>query len=136
MRRLATPALIAAGLLLLGACADGTAEAGPTPRPISAECRESFAAATEVEERDIGREHEEGTLAEGSFRHLLPTLEACQTTEEWFEAYRGYTTAATEGVAPSSALRSLCDKADAREMDSARICDEMARMPREEHPGG
>lgn len=136
MRRSATPALIAAGLLLLGACADGTAEAEPTPRPISAECREAFAAAVETEERDIGRDAEEGTLVEGSLRYLLPTIEACQTTDEWFEAYRGYTTEATEGIAPSSALRSLCEKADARGVDGTGICDQIAPMQGDEHPGG
>jgi hypothetical protein len=122
--------------LVVAACGNETAaREEPTPRPISAECRGAFEAATELEDPDLGREDEQRGIGRGSLLYLEPTLEACQTTTEWFEAYRAYASEATEGIPPSSALRTLCRTTRDEALQTGSLCSAMADAPDDRQPG-
>jgi hypothetical protein len=134
--------LVAVVALLVVACErEPEPEAAPSPIPVSEECREAFAdAVAAVEEYDEDDEADPddtlpgGGVGAGTLNELRPTLTACTSTTEWFEAYRAHWTERTEGIAPSAALRTLCDRAgdEARE---AEVCRQIVIDGPEEQPG-
>ncbi len=136
MRRFGVVLAAAMLALGLGACDDQPEPRNePTPRAVSADCRQAF---EEAASEDGGEEAGEDELdearygqaseSEGSFLNLLPTLDACRNSEEWFEAYRGHAMEATRGLPPSMALRSLCTRTEA----SGGPCEGVA-PPRDKH---
>lgn len=125
-------------MLVVGtvACSDGPEPVHePTPRAISADCRQAFEEAAAASSHGEVPGDEEGTTyggsfeTEGSFLDLLPTLDACRNSEEWFEAYRASPSEATAALPPSLALRSLCERTDT----SGGPCEGVA-PPRDRHP--
>jgi hypothetical protein len=130
-------AVLAAAVLAVGCADEPEPQQEPTPRAVSAGCQEAFAAA-DREWHDPGREEEEGRLREGprqgSIRELFPTLTACDSTEEWLEAYRGAPMEATAELPASEVLRTICASAVQRDdVDSGQPCEGVA-LEEEDHP--
>lgn len=138
MRTSALVALTAASGLLLAACGDEAEPVEePTPRAVSQECQDAFNEAhAAMEEREDERIPEggsyEGGPTLGSLNELKPTVPACSTTDEWFEAYRATWSERTEGISPSQALRTLCRS---RDVEGEELCQQIVVRGPDEQPG-
>lgn len=126
--------------LSVAACA-GEAEPQdePTPRTVSQECRDAFQSAhEEMEASDDEREDAGdfgGGLGHGSLSGLEPTVTACSTTDEWYEAYRATWSERTEGVSPSSALRTLCRSGRDQPLRDQGLCQQIVVDAPDDQPG-
>ncbi len=127
-------ALLAAAV---AACDDEPeVRAEPTPIAISDGCRQAFqeVVAEETTDDEDGAVRDSGVGA-GSLSDLRPTLDACATTTEWFEAYRATSTERTEGITPTAALRTLCDPGRDGEARDAAVCQQIVVDGPEDQPG-
>jgi hypothetical protein len=141
VRRPALAVVTAACALLLVACGDEAEPVEePTPRAISQECLDAFNEAhAEMEDREDERIPEggqyEGGPTVGTLNELKPTVPACSSTEEWFEAYRATWSERTEGISPSQALRTLCRSTRDETIRDAEVCQEIVVEVPEGQPG-
>ncbi|MBW3578415.1 MAG: hypothetical protein KY462_11875 [Actinobacteria bacterium] len=118
-------------VLSVGCGAGQHAGRDPTPIAVSPACSEAFdaaqAALTGRAEPGSPAPHAPvspvPTTVAGSLADLYPTIAACGTTDEWFEAYRAHPTPLTADVAPSEALRALCSAGRGRrDVASSELC--------------
>lgn len=141
MRTLRWVTLVVAAAVAVG-CGGDEPQEEPTPRAVSAQCQQAFEEA-DSNWHDPGRESEgeEGGLTRegpraGSIRNLFPTLQSCDSTDEWFEAYRGAPMEATAELPASDVLRELCASASRSpddDIDGGQVCEGVA-INNELHP--
>lgn len=140
-RHLLVALVLAALAVAVVACGDEPeVRAEPTPIPVSDECRQAFRDVVAVTEdtTDDGDEDEavrDSGVGAGSLSDLRPTLDACATTTEWFEAYRATWTERTEGISPTAALRTLCDRGPDGEARDTAVCRQIVVDGPEGQPG-
>lgn len=116
MRHVATAAAL---VLVLTACGDGTEDpAAGVPQP-TAPCAEAFAAAVPPEATDSEtaeatpdpqrQVNAEPDSAAATLVRLEPTLQECDSTDDWLAGARSGQRALPAGMDRLAALRLLCD---------------------------
>lgn len=124
-------ALAVASAALLAACDGGDGpEAEPTQIPVSAECRDAF------EQVEGGGTTTTGRAASptpdtppGGVTSLYPTLEACDSVDEWSEALRAHPPVFAHPDEPMGTLRMLCRHARQDEFGGSDLCANIALDP-------
>lgn len=129
MGRLVAAVLL--GLVVLTGCGGSPeAQESPTVRPVSAECDEAFdevptAAPSLAEPAPTAPVSPIPTDPRGAFGDLYGAVQACDSVEEFAEAFRGHPLPITRSTDAVSALRVLCRSTNSEEIRGTAICQEV-----------
>lgn len=129
MGRLLVAALL--GLIVVSGCGGSPeVQESPTVREVSAECDEAFdevptAAPSLADPVPTAPVSPVPTDPRGAFGDLYGAVQACDSVEEFAEAFRGHPLAITLNTDAVSALRVLCRSTDSDEIRGTPICQEV-----------
>lgn len=129
MGRLVVAVLV--GLVVLSGCGGSPeVEESPTVRQVSAECDEAFdaiptAAPSLAEPVPTEPASPVPTDPRGAFGDLYGAVQACDSVEEFAEAFRGHPAPITLNTDAVSVLRVLCRSTDSDEIRGAPICEQV-----------
>lgn len=125
------PALATAVVVLAG-CSSGSPQAqdSPTVLPVSAECDEAFeavptSAPSLAEPVPTAPVSPIPTDARGAFGDLFGAVRACDSVDEFAEAFRGHPLPITRNTNAISVLRALCRSTKSEEIRTTAICAEV-----------
>lgn len=132
-----TPRTAAAAIALLVAtgCGGGPErQEEPTPRPISAECRDAWVEAQEAAgSEELSPPPDQPTEPpspvplgkSGQAADLYPTLEACGSAEAWVEGFNGHPIGWARDMNAITLLRELCQYGREEIVRDSRPCADL-----------
>lgn len=124
-------AVVLVGLVVLSGCGGSPeVQESPTVREVSAECREAFdevptAAPSLAEPGPTAPVSPVPVADRGAFGDLYGVVQACDSIEEFAEAFRGQRLAITRNTDAVSVLRVLCRSTRSEEIRGTAICQEV-----------
>lgn len=133
MTDLRAPAgLLVTAAVVLTACGGGPEiQTQPTPRDIPAACADTWRDIEASQGSPVQPSPDDQPVppaspvplgGQGQVADLAPTLDACDSREEWLEAFHAFPLSQTSGATGIETLRELCRYAERRAVDSP-VCE-------------